>query len=187
MRFLPQGEFFMRILLAMIISFTAVSTASADQTSASMTIDGKTYTLTHSRAWKTGVSMGIPDIEIYFAEKDLAGMNWVEGYKNFENGQRGVALRLAPRSTDKAGAKEPYHYTLDKDTFVYAIAENCHHWNDAVIDIGDGLKVSEMSVSKNMVSGRVDWHGNFECPMSDHAVTAWSAQFNIPLEALPKN
>jgi hypothetical protein len=177
----------MRImLLSMILGLlVSASAAHADQASASITIDGKTVALTHARAWNVGVSMGVPIIEVYFAEKDLAGMNWSEGYKNFEDGRRGVALRLAPSSISK-DRKEPYRYTIDKDSFVYAIAENCHHWNDAVLDIGDGLKVADITVNKNIVSGRVDWRGNDECPMSEHAVTAWSAQFNLPLEELPK-
>jgi hypothetical protein len=178
----------MRIKLfsIIVVLFIAAPAAYATQASASITIDGKTVALTHARAWNVGVSMGSPIIEIYFAEKDLAGMNWVEGYKNFEDGRRGVALKLAPTSTNKAGSKEPYRYTIDKDSFVYAIAENCHHWNDALLDIGDGLKVADITVSKNMVSGRAEWHGNDECPMSDHAVTAWSAEFSLPLEELPK-
>jgi hypothetical protein len=175
--------------LASICLLLAAPGVHAAQAAASITIDGKSTPLAHARAWHVGIVMGVPDIEVYFAEKDLAGMNWIAGYKNFETGQRGVVLMLHPSSArgEKSG-QDSYHYVMDSTSFVSTYAENCGHWNEASLDGAASAKVTEFTLAKGVVTGKVDWQGKAECPGGDppDIVTAWSASFSLPVEEVEK-
>jgi hypothetical protein len=181
----------MRIkLLLAILGLVAAFAANADQNSASITINGKTFALTHARAWKNGGSRGIPNVEIHFAEKDLPGIDWNKGDDDFMHGVFGVALILKPESIwekDRKDTKEPYHYTFGADYMNMAYAADCGNWYRKPLHVDDGKNAVFMTLQNNRVSGKVDWQGKDECELDDHhtAVTALSVQFNLPLEDAP--
>lgn len=174
-----------RLSLCLVVLLVSSVTRAADpQASASVTVNGKTVTLAHGRAWLNGGAMGVPNISIILAEKPLAGLDWMNGDGNFNEGQRGVALRIDPTAgPDNTRGKEPYRYTVDNDYEVQLHAGNYRGWNAATLTAA--MDVEEITVADGWVKGRIEWRGSLPNPFSEEEVlTAYSASFHLPLEKL---
>ncbi|MEO8671702.1 MAG: hypothetical protein ABI411_10345 [Tahibacter sp.] len=171
------------LVLGGLLAQAGVVTAAAPSASGSIVINGKTVMLTQGRAWKSGESMGVPMLDIMLAEKSLAGLNWWKGTDNFAEGQRGVVLRLKPNNspTDKRD-QATFHYLFDEDYQVSLYAGDFRQWNEAALT-KDDVAISDLSVTKGVVSGKLAWKGKLDNPYEEtQNITAWTATFSLPLE-----
>ncbi len=173
-----------RALPCLLVLLSAAGDAAAPQASGSVTINGKTTTLSHGRAWRNGEAMGVPIVSVILAEKPLADLDWSQGDGNFGAGRRGVALRIDPSSDPKAErGHEPYRYFVQEDYEIKLHAGDYRGWNAATLSAT--MQVEEMTVSGGWVSGQLEWKGSLPNPFSeDEVLTAYSATFHLPLEEL---
>jgi hypothetical protein len=172
-------------LLSLVLLVATATQAASPEASGSVTIGDKTITLAHGRAWRNGAVMGVPNISIILGEKPLAGLDWMKGDSNFNEGQRGAALRIDPSAApDATSGKEPYRYVIDDDYELQLHAGEYRGWNAATLTAA--AQVEEIMVSKGWVHGKIEWKGSLPNPFAEEEVlTAFSATFHLPLEDLP--
>ena len=174
------------LLPVLFVLLTAVARAAGPEATGSVTVNGKTVTLSHGRAWRTGVASGVPTVSIVLAEKPLDGLDWAKGDSSFSEGQRGVALRIDP-SADPSNTrdKEPYRYAIAEDYEIQLHSGAYRGWHAASLTAANS--VEEITVSNGWAQGKVEWKGSLPNPFAEEEVlTAYSASFKLPLETLPE-
>jgi hypothetical protein len=171
-------------LPCLLLLLSTAGDAATPQASGSVTINGKTVTLSHGRAWRNGEAMGVPIVSVILAEKPLAGLDWSNGDGNFNAGQRGVALRIDPSPDPKAQrGQEPYRYFVQEDYEIQLHAGDYRGWNAATLSAM--MQVENITVAGGWVSGTLEWKGSLPNPFSeDQVLTAYSATFRLPLEEI---
>ena len=178
---------FRSILLSLVLLAATSTQAASPEASGTVTIGGKTIKLAHGRAWRNGVFMGVPMVSIILGEKPLADLDWRKGDSNFNEGQRGVALRIDPSPVPEAVAgKEPYRYVIDDDYEIQLHAGEYRGWNAASLTAA--AQVEEITVSKGWVHGKIEWKGSRPNPFAEEEILKeFSATFHLPLEELAAN
>lgn len=173
------------ILLSLALLLALPLRAASPKASGSVTINGKTLTLAHGRAWRNGAVMGVPNVSVILGEKPLTDLDWMKGDSNFNEGLRGAALRIDPSALpDNTSGKEPYRYKVGEDYEIQLHAGEYRGWNAATLTAA--MQVQEITVSKGWVHGRLEWKGTLANPFEEKEVlTAFSATFDLPLEELP--
>ncbi len=144
---------------------------------ASITIDGKTIELPHGRAFSTGM----PFVLIYFAEKPLDGFKYGTGgnTSTWSGGAYGTALMLAPAIVKEDEGKPVVRYVIPEakageDDRVTLHSPSVGGWEAQWLS-QMGIKVDHLEMSGDVVRGKLSWS-------SDPPVSAWSAEFVLPLE-----
>jgi hypothetical protein len=176
MRFLRVG------VLCLAAALSAAMRVDLPEASAKVSINGKTTTLAHGRAWRTGESMGVPTVSVVLAEQPLEGLDWWKGDGNFTAGQRGVALRIDPSAAAaNLRGREPYRYAIAADYELQLHARGYRSWNAASLTAG--LQVEEISVAGGRVRGRLEWKGSLPNPFDEAEILdGLTAAFDLPLE-----
>ena len=127
--------------------------------------------------------MGVPIVQVFVAESSLAGLQWSKQDEQLRAGISGRTLRFdpSPLPRDNAAAQR-FHYDMLHD----------HQATVRAPDFGNGdarsaspaPQVVEISVEDGWVSGRVEWSGTNAAGHPQHVLTAYSATFRLPLEAV---
>ncbi len=144
---------------------------------ASITIDGKTIELPHGRAFSTGM----PFILIYFAEKPLDGFKYGTGgnTSTWSGGAYGTTLVFAPALVQEDEGKPVVRYVIPEakageDDRVTLHSPSVGGWEAQWLS-QMGIKVDHLETKGDVVRGKLSWSGN-------PPVSAWSAEFVLPLE-----
>ena len=169
---------------ALLLLLGTVSRAASPEASGTVVVNGKTHSLKHGRAFRNGESMGVPGVSVILAEKPLDGLNWWKGDSNFNEGQRGVALRIDPSADPKnERGKEPFRFQVSEDYEIQLHAGEYRGWNAASLQAA--MQVEEITVAGGWVKGKIEWKGTLPNPFDDQQVlTAYSATFSLPLEEI---
>ncbi len=176
-------------LALLVAALLAAGTGQAEnlQSHATITIDGKTYTLTHARAWSWGEFNGIPSIQqVVFAQKPLDDVNYWGSGNAFDDGAYGAVLSFRPSIPFGADAAN-FQFDLPDHIDLYGVR----------IDTGipatfdtEGATATDYTLKDGVLTGKLAWKGeisggyydDMEAAWKEPVITAWTMEFSIKPE-----
>lgn len=166
---------------------TSAAHAKGPTSQATLTIDGKTYTLPHARAWTWGDFNGIPSIQkVVFAEKPLDGVDYWNSGNAFDDGEYGVVLSFRPSIPFRA---DPANFQFDLPDSLELYGIGFKTGNSSIID-AEGATATNYTFKKGVLTGKLAWKGEItggyynddEGEWKEPVLSAWTLEFSLKPE-----
>ncbi|MEO8671703.1 MAG: hypothetical protein ABI411_10350 [Tahibacter sp.] len=177
---------FIGLVLSAFLGQAGTAGAAGASASGSVVINGKTIALTQARAWTDGSIGGRPSsIDVVLAEKPLTGLNWWSSADHYSKGEFGVVLRFkAPLAPGVMPNTPALRFAIAESYNIMVYASDFGGWSETGLD-KESINGNDISLTNGVVQGKLDWKGTVANPYDDkQTVTAWSATFSLPLEAV---
>lgn len=173
---------------ALMLAVAGAVHAETATSRATLTIDGKTITLPHARAWSWGEFNGIPSIQkVVFAEKPLDDVEYMSSGNVFDDGAYGVVLSFRPSIPYGADAAN-FQYDPPENFDLHGVGFNSSTPSNIEVE---GVTATGYTFKNGVFTGKLAWKGELTGGFHDDAasgwkepvLTGWTAEFSIKPEA----